>query len=192
MKEEGPSHMCLWLPAVCDSGENQGSLLKEGERHWHEPYYAKAVCTISLLTTFPLAVSWHALCCCVMQCARALPLQLLLAFSKDISRLRARYLSMQPRGTTSHTVLVTGTCYVYVCAVVFDVVFVAANGLAGEPTKGAALQVLYCPMSGGGLTMLSATPDPKFTPSICHLSPALPLRLILALLPSQQRRHSCC
>jgi hypothetical protein len=40
--------------------------------------------------------------CCVLCC-----LQLLLAFSRDISRLRARYISMLPRGTTSHTVLVT-------------------------------------------------------------------------------------
>ena len=43
------------------------------------------------------AVLWYVLCC----------LQLLLAFSRDISRLRARYISMLPRGTTSHTVLVT-------------------------------------------------------------------------------------
>lgn len=37
----------------------------------------------------------------------AVALLLLLAFSRDISRLRARYISMLPRGSTSHTVLVT-------------------------------------------------------------------------------------
>jgi hypothetical protein len=44
------------------------------------------------------------ICTCVL-CEH---LQLLLAFSRDISRLRARYISMLPRGSTSHTVLVTG------------------------------------------------------------------------------------
>lgn len=34
-------------------------------------------------------------------------LQLLIGFSKDVSRLRARYMSTLPRGGTSHSVLVT-------------------------------------------------------------------------------------
>jgi hypothetical protein len=34
-------------------------------------------------------------------------LQLLFMFSKDVSRLRARYLSILPRGGTTHTVLIT-------------------------------------------------------------------------------------
>ena len=34
-------------------------------------------------------------------------LQLLFMFSKDVSRLRARYLSILPHGGTTHTVLIT-------------------------------------------------------------------------------------
>jgi len=56
----------------------------------------------------PCAVCRCCCCCCAVALLLLLLLQLLLAFSKDISRLRARYISMLPRGTTSHTVLITG------------------------------------------------------------------------------------
>jgi hypothetical protein len=73
--------------------------------------------------------------CCVLCCA----VQLLLGFSRDVSRLRARYISMQPRGTVSHTVLVTGDTG-------------AAGGGGGVKHGGRKASELWGGAGGGGLS----------------------------------------